>query len=414
MNALIKALALFTLGAVTLTSAHAGIFRVESETLGALRSNTSGALEAPFLEFFAANFATDSRNIEINADFSLYAGPTSVTQPFTLNVLDLSYAPIPDRLQIHVGRSFEPVRAIRTLATDAISADLLFWDKRITVGGFGGYARALEAGLISPFATLFGAHADFRTLGLTPFFFTSRYQSRIYATGTNPTEHTLQLGAQKAFDLPGSPEVLVDSNTHLTSGNLDRLELGVDVYPTLQFATRTRLSTYNVLPNTGVEQPIFTIFSAGRLYEAMLQVEMEWLRDFTTSLSVTYVDYLLLGSDRAQGYRAEFEGRLRAGFGKLSNAVYFFNSYGGTVVGNRLHYAHHITQRLDVFGLVDVAGYRKITSSQRVALNTQLGVTAWIFNPLRLDVGGEYNINNLVTQDFRVFAKLTLLVWAAT
>jgi hypothetical protein len=89
-------------------------------------------------------------------------------------------------------------------------------------------------------------------------------------------------------------------------------------------------------------------------------------------------------------------------------------SYGGTALGNRVQVNWKGPRRWETFGLIDVVSYEKVTSSKRIALNTQIGALTWFQNSFRFEVVSEANSNNIDQDDFRFFARLTYLLWQET
>ena len=368
----------------------------------------------PSYQYFSAAYESDTRRLLLNTDFGLYQGPDVGPANFNLYLVDLSYVPIEDRLSVRIGRSFDTSHLIGAASVDALSVDLYAWKKRITLGAIAGAEHTLEAGMILPYAWTLGAHLYYRQAEENPWFLTAKVQRRIYRDGVNPIENTVEGALSKPLALPGAPELLLDAVVNLDQNNLDRAEAGVDFYPGLWTSGRLRLLSVNLLPNTGIEQPIFTIFSAGRLYEALGQFEWRITRAFTLSVALAWDDFQLNALSRSQGYRTEVQGRVESGAHGLVDTVYYLQSYGGRVVGNALRYNFRLTRQLDWSAAGDLSYYQKVTASTRTALALQSGVSIWFWRDLKLDLMGEFNSNNDLVYDWRLFAKLTFLRWMST
>ncbi|MGZ3712967.1 MAG: hypothetical protein ACXVBE_14480, partial [Bdellovibrionota bacterium] len=228
----------------------------------------------------------------------------------------------------------------------------------------------------------------------------------------NSVENLVQLSSTKALTLPWSPELIFDSQSNIGKSNLDRLETGFDLYPTLNSFVKLRGMTYDVLPDTGVEQPIYSIFSLGRLYEGRIQFEKKLRRDLIASLSAFYDNYLYQENRRTKGYGLELETKYRGDGFNFTDTAYSFRSYGGNVLGNRVRVEKETFKNHELYGVLDLTHYEKVTSSKRFATNVECGWGSILGNRFKLNVGGELNSNNILKYDLRAVAKLTYLLWS--
>src|ERR1035437_2683231 len=105
----VKVTCLFLACLLLAQGAHAGLFRVESETFSSARNGFYDyKFELPTREFLAGNYENDSRRFIANTNFSLLTDPTH-NNPSTANfyTADIRYEVLPDLLGFRAGRSFD-------------------------------------------------------------------------------------------------------------------------------------------------------------------------------------------------------------------------------------------------------------------------------------------------------------------
>ncbi|MGK5083764.1 hypothetical protein WDW37_10715 [Bdellovibrionota bacterium FG-1] len=415
MNAAGRILA-FGIGLVSATTGltfpcQAGLFRLESETLTSARNGDDLKFELPSYEFLSATYVSTLRDFEVNSDLNVYADPVKSHDTLNVHLLNLSYSPVHDVLNITAGRVFDIQRSVRSSVLDTAAIDLFLFEKQIKIGTFAGKERHLELAQWTPSATLLGAYASYMGASMFPLYTKAKYQHRIFERDLNSQEDLIQVSAQKPFPGGWSPEYLADTEINLGTSHLNRLSAGINLYPTYRTSLRWRAETYELQPIDGVEQPIFSIFSQGRLYETSVQAEYRFSPHFSTSFSLAYDNYVNQSPDRTDGIKAEADFRYRRNHSSVSNSFYALQSYGGQVYGDRLVLTQKLTDLLELAEAVDFAFYNKVTSSKRAAFSSQLELTQSLSNRLRLTLGGEMNSNNSVTYDARAFAALKYLMW---
>lgn len=393
------------------TTCWAGLFRAESETLNSFRQNDKYKLETPLYEFVSASYTTDKRDFEINSNFSLFTDPTgNANNKAYLYIMDARFFAIPDRLSFRVGRSFDVINSIGAASVDMISTELYLFDKQIRLGGFLGIERKLEAYDLDLKSNVIGAKVDFHSDDPLSLYLSSKFVRRTSANNIN--ENLVQFSGKKAFDWSWNPEFIVDSESELISSNLNRFEVGMDIYPSISTFSKIRFLTYNVLPQTGVEQPIFTIFSTGPLNEVRYQFEKKLSSRFVGSFSIFYDDYQLLANQRTTGSGGELEGKFFSDSGfTINNIIYAFQSYGGNAIGDRVGLQTEYSKKNELYGLLDVVYYEKITSSKRGAFACELGWSRLLGQKFKFTLSGQASTNNILKEDFRTLAKLTYLLW---
>jgi hypothetical protein len=390
----------------------AGLFRAESETFNSFRENEQHKLEVPLYEFVATSYMTEKRDVEINSNFSFFTDTTgNNTNKAYLYALDAKLVAIPDRLNIKVGRSFDVVNTIGPASVDMVSAELLLLNRQVRLGSFIGVERKLEAYDSDLKSNIYGVRADFRSDDPQSLYLGTKFEQR--SNANRSLENRVEVSGRKAFLATWSPEVTVDSESDVNNSNLNRLEAGVDVYPSITTFSKVRVMTYNVLPQTGVQQPIFSIFATGPLYEGRFQFEKKMTSHLTGSFSVFYDDYQLLANQRATGTGGELEGKYFTDEGlRWNDIVYFFQSYGGNAVGNRVGVqTETASKKNEYYGLVDLTYYEKLTSSKRGAYTGEAGWSHLMNQKLKFTLGLQASSNNVLTEDFRSIAKLTYLLW---
>jgi hypothetical protein len=394
--------------------ALAGLFRLESETISSSRNGEDQTFELPVYEFLSTNYQSVSRDLEFNADLSVFGDAVRSRNSFKLHLLNLAYTIVPDRVNFSIGRSFDVQHSIRTNTIDAVGVDFYLFEKQLKAGVFTGKEQRLEFKQWTPIANLAGSYLSYTSSSFFPFFGKLKFQHREYDRSNANKENLVQLSMQKPFAGRLSPELLIDSEVNVGSSHLNRLETEFEVYPNYSTSLRTSLQTYELLPADGIEQPIFSIFSQGRIYEASIQGEHQFAPEWTGSLSVAYDNYVFQAPKRTDGFKVESDLNYQLEYAHFRASLYNLHSYGGEVYGGRLTLGQKISDRSQITEAVDFAYYNKITSSKRSALNSELGFESLLSNPLKFSIGGEFNSNNNLKYDIRGVIKLTYLLWTET
>ncbi len=391
----------------------AGLFRAQSETLNSFRRNEQFRVESPTYEFVSTSYVTEKRDVEINCDFSLFTDPTSNSNNrASLYIFDARFEAVPDRLSVRVGRSFDMINTIGASSVDMVSAELSLFSRQLKLGGFVGVERALEAFDSDLKSNVSGVRADFHTDEALPLFVGTKFMNRTNPSNGNSTENLVEVTGRKPIASAWGPELMIDSVSDANTSNLNRFEVGVDVYPTIMTFSKFRFMTYDVPARSGIEQPIFSIFSTGRLYEGRFQLERKLNSSLIASVSTFYDEYQLLPTERTHGTGAEVEARFAADPGLNFNTVlYYFDSYGGKVVGVRMGGQKALSKANEYYGLLDVTHYEKITSSKREAYTCEVGWSRILGHAFKLTVGGQASSNNILKDDFRTLARLNYLYW---
>lgn len=399
---------------VAWNSALSGQVRIESETMSSLRSNADFQMEAPFYEFLSGNFQDDSDRLNLTADFSVFKEFASGKDDFTIHLLNGSYVLVPETLKIKVGRSFESQNAIRAHMMDRLAAEIELWNHQVELGAFIGKEQRLELHQAKLSALVYGSYAQYITLGENPFVARAKLQRRNYETVSASDEVVTELNLQKTVPVFHSTAFLASTELNVNTGNLNRAEGGADVRLSKNKLLRLRVGTYNLEPQFGVEQPIFTIFSQGNLNEVSGQYEVLLGDRWITSVLVGADQYQVQSPDVSLGYRAEAELKYNARIFSTDFALYNLNSYGGTVYGARTWFNYHFTDRAKLYLGLDYTHYQKVTSSNRGAYNSILG-SGYQFSPsLNGDLAVELNSNNNLVYDLRGVFRITYFLWTET
>lgn len=391
--------------------APAGLLRVESQSLFSARNGEDQRAERPMYEFMEGSYVSSRRDLEVNTNFGVFADPLRSASDFNLYLMDVAYSPIPDLVTVRAGRSFNVRTSLRTTTTDSVGADWAFFEKRVKAGAELGVERKRLRTSLDTASNFAGGHVSYRSASLYPLFLGTKYTFRRPAVQPAANQHLVSLAAQKPLPGRWSPELLSNVEISADPGRLNLGEAGLDLYPSYRTALRWRALIYDVRPTDDHEEPIFTIFSMGRLYETSVQAEHQFVPSFSSSLTAAYDDYLLQERLRTSGYRLELGSRFSRRFLTVSNAAYFVKSYGGEVLGDRLSFMEELSDRVQLDQISDVTYYQKVTSSKRYALNFEGRLGVWLWDRFKLNTGLEFNNNNSSRYDFRAVAKLTYLLW---
>ncbi|MGK5088812.1 hypothetical protein WDW86_14740 [Bdellovibrionota bacterium FG-2] len=387
----------------------AGLLRVESESLFFGRNGTDFKAEAPMYEFLSSSYVSNPHDFEFNTNFSVFGDPAKSKSQFDLYIFDLAYSPVQDVLTFRAGRSFNVHTSTRTTTTDSLGADLALFDKRIKLGTMAGVERKLLNASLDSTTQFVSNNIQYRSSSQYPLFLKAKYQ---YRNMPNlPGQHLVGGAVQKPFGSFWSPEFLLNSEVNAQTFVLNIGEGGFDLYPTTRMSVRWRAMTYESKPDDDVQDPLFSIFSLGRLYETSLQLDYQFNSVFSSSVAFAYDDYLLQAALRTYGYRAEWGSRFHKRFLTATNTAYYFFSYGGKAYGDRIKFREDLTDKLEFTQGVDVSYYEKVTSAQRLALNVEGWIGYSFTDRLKFNVGGEFNSNNSLRYDARGIAKLTYLLW---
>lgn len=392
----------------------AGILRMQSDTLFSLRNDYHQNLESPFYEYFGANYETFDRSFIFDSNFSFYTNPknkTAENNDFELYLLNASYEVIPGRLVFQAGRTSDLTKATGSLLSDQVSSKFYFSDKRGSLGAFYGIERDLNSDVNKKDnIKQLGGRFDYRTEGISPYSMDAKFQKEIKKSYSEDYA-SLGLHGPLVRSLWGS-EFLFSGDHNITKKTTRRLETGIDLYPTMKLANRWRFLSYKSRPLPGEEHdPIFAVISKGRLYEVMTLLDYLVTPTLALSTALSFDDYLLQEKKRTHGYRAEFNVNYFGDSLNLSDKVYYFQSYGGKVYGNKLALALKMFNPYEVSASADVTHYTKITSAKATALSSEL-LFARIFNDFKWQIGSEFNSNNVLNYDFRFLTKLTYNGWS--
>lgn len=390
----------------------AGIWRMQSETMMSLRNDYHQKIEAPFYEYFGANYETFNHSLVFDTNFSVYANPQkSDENEFELYLLNASYEIIPDKLTIQLGRTADFTKAAGALLSDRLSLRYGLWNKQAHIGAYAAIERDINSDVEHKENNKqIGASFDYHTDGANPYYLETKIQKQV---NTVYSEDYLNLGVHGPLlrSLWGS-EFLFSGEHNVTRTQTRRLETGIDFYPSMKFANRWRLLSYKARPLIGEEHdPIFAVISKGRLYEITTLIDYLLTKETTVSASLSFNDYLLQETKRAQGYRTEFNINHFDSSYKVSNKIYYFQSYGGKIYGNRIAIAFAMLNPYEISGSADVTYYTKITSAKAVAVSSDL-MFGKVFKDFKWQLGSEFNSNNILNYDFRLLTKLTYNGWS--
>jgi hypothetical protein len=379
-----------------------------------LRNDYHQKLESPFYEYFGANYETFNRSLTFDTNFSVFANPQkSGENEFELYLLNASYEIIPGKLIVQGGRTADFNKAAGSLLSDRLSIKYNIFDTQGSIGAYAGIERDLNSDVLhKENDKQVGAMFDYHTNGANPYYLETKLQKEVNAVYS---EDYVNLGVHGPLlrSLWGS-EFLFSGEHNITNTQTRRLEAGIDLYPSMQLANRWRFLSYKARPMPGEEHdPIFAIISKGRLYEITTLVDYLLTKETTLSGALSFNDYLLQETTRTQGYRTEFNINHFDNNFKLSDKIYYFQSYGGKVYGNRIALALIMFNPYEVSGNADVTYYRKITSAKATALSTEL-MFGRIFKDFKWQLGSEFNSNNILNYDFRLLTKLTYNGWSET
>lgn len=388
----------------------AALVRFESQSLFSARNDVDKNFEAPVYEFFQGSFSSTNYHLDIHTNFGM---SRTAVRTFNLYIMDVAYSPIED-LSLRVGRSFNVQTSMRTTATDSAEISYTAFDGHIRLGGMGGIERKTLKRKIASATQFAGGQLEYRSLSHFPFFLGTFYQLRKpKILNEKVNQHIVGGSLHNSFGMIWSPELLADAEYSFgRSKLLNRAEVGIDLYPAYKSAIRLRATAYETKPDDDLEQPIFSLFSLGRLYEESAQVEHQFSKWFTSSLAGAFDSFPYQTNKRAKGYRFEWGTHFLFEFLKVKNSAYFFKSYGGEAYGNRIRFFKDLNQYLQFELASDITYYSKITSAKTVAYNNEIWMKLLALYGFKLDAGVEVNSNNDLRYDYRFAAKLTYLLWS--
>lgn len=389
------------------------LFRAESESLLTVQQNEKKQMISPFYEFISTSYLTDKKDFVVESNFSFYTEPLqdSSQKDFKLYLLSVKKEVIPDLMSIKVGRTLDIENSIGPASLDMLSSEFYFMNKQLRVGGYLGVERPLDGAVDKPSNDIWGTHLQYYTNDMLPYMFNLKFVQKTYSNNNPSKENFLDFSTKKSFNVTWNPEWLFDAQYNASESHLDRLDTGVNLFPSIRSHAQVRVMSFDLLPITGREPPVFSIFSLGRLSEARIlwenQVHPQWI----TSFSLFGDDYLIQENQRTQGTGFENEWRYLMETGILSNVLYYFKSYGGYALGYRIRATHNIEKKSELYLLGDMTYYEKITSSHRSAFNSEVGWSRYLDPQWKLSFAGEVNSNNTIQYDFRVIAKLLFVFW---
>lgn len=395
-------------------SAESGQVRIESETLTSLRSNADFQMESPFYEFLSGNYEDDDDRLSLNADFSVYREMVTGEDDFTIHLLNGSYVLIPETFKLKAGRSFESQNAIRAHVMDRLAAELELWNRQFELGAFVGKEQRLELHRSGLSAQVYGSYAQFTTAGENPWVMRAKLQRRNYESADASDEVVTEATLRKTIPAAFHTTLLASSELNIDTGNLNRAEGGADVRFSKSKLFRLRAGTYNLEPQFGAEQPIFTLFSQGSLNELSGQYEVLWGERWVTSFLLGADQYVVQSPDLTYGYRSEAEAKYFTRIFSADFSLYQMDSFGGSIYGARTGAHYQFTDRSKIYLGLDYAHYEKITSSSRGAVNSILGIGHQFTPSLKGDLAAELNSNNNLIYDLRGFFRLTYFLWTET
>lgn len=389
-----------------------GIMRMQSESLMSLRNDSQQKIESPFYENFGVNYETFNRSFIFDTNFSVFANPQKSNQnDFQLYLLNASYELIPSKLIVQAGRTADFTKSAGSLLSDQVSARYLFWDTKASIGAYYGVERDLNSDVEHQVNTKqVGGKFDFKSGGKAPYFVNAKLQKEIKPSYSEDYA-TVGISGPLSRKLWDS-EFLLSGEHNITNTSTRRVEAGVDFYPNMYLANRWRALSYKSRPLVGEEHdPIFAVISRGRLYELTTLFDYLYTSNLTLSLALSYNDYLWQQNTRTDGYRSEFNVNYFNSSIKFTDKIYYFQSYGGKIYGNRIALVLKMYAPYEVSGSADLTYYSKITSARATAISSDL-MFGKSFKDFKWQLGSEFNSNNILNYDFRVLTKLTYNGWS--
>lgn len=403
-----------------------GVFRAESASYFSSQQNSNKEQVSPFYEFLSATYMTSKRDFVIESDLSFFNGATensvansTSSKNVQVHILDIKKEVIPNFLSLRAGRTLGLENTLGSSSVDLLQADLYFLNKQIRWGTFVGSETPTEkTGLVTqqePTTSLWGTQLQYYTNEVIPSVFNVKFHQRTEPQSYLHVENYLDLSAKKSFVMDNNPDILFESRTNLTQSHTDRVETAFNFYPSLNSHSQIRFSEFDLLPTTGRQSPIYSIFAFGPLLETRFLWESKISSKWISSISLFYDDYLLQeGGVRAQGQGVENEWRNIYDAGIIGHSVYYFKSYGGYAVGYRLNATYQVENKDELYFVGDLTYYEKITTSHRSAVSSALGWSRMLNRQWKLSLGSELNSNNTLLYDFRVLAKLLFVFWSET
>ncbi|MBT3236775.1 MAG: hypothetical protein HN353_12535 [Bdellovibrionales bacterium] len=395
------------------SSSAQGLLRIESETLSSGRNDEQLKFELPSYQFFNASYVTEQMQTQINSSFAVFADPIKHQDDFNVHLLDVTFSPL-ENLKVTLGRSLNSYKVKRFTSSDMLQLELETYEKRWKWGAIFGVEKDYATTEVRDSHNIRGIYSNYLTSSMFPLFVSAKFfqrEDRLTAHN-DPIIDYFNMGFYQSFQGTTAPEIMGEVESNLTTSHLDRATVGVDIHPDYNSLLHFEALMYDVqFDQREVDQPIFTIFSQGKLYELLVRGEYRINPYWSAGVIIAYDRYPLQIDDHTNGFRAGGEIHYRDAELSWDNELYYIYSYGGEVLGNRSLVTYNLSARTSAEASIDLSYYQKVTSAKRTAFNSQLGIKKRLNDQFNLDLFAEFNNNNIIIYDFRVLVKLTYLLW---
>lgn len=391
------------------TTALAGIFHFQSDTYLSQGRGDDLKIETPFFEAFNANYLNEEQRQQFDFNFGLYYDFSRQNYQVDLQQLDGSFGFADDRGHISLGRSFHTYHLIKASTVDSVSLDYSFLGGRLKTGVMAGALRQMDLDHGSSGALVTSLYSDYQAEDVFPWSFGTTLESRDFTSLQRTHQYWGKVNTRKEWATWLHPEILASVEHDLQLSNSFRNELGLNLYPSADFMYGLRAQNYNMDRTEGFEDPIFSLFALGEVNELALVLGKSYARWYT-GVDFGYDQYKYGTNSTAKGQKAQWLLRWTGDLTRLENSVFYMDSYGGSLVGNRLAGQLPLDNRFKIDFNNEYVTYKKITSENNNAVSSRLGLSAkW--NQMSLWLAGELNSNNFYSQDWRVVTQVTIYDW---
>ena len=173
-----------------------------------------------------------------------------------------------------------------------------------------------------------------------------------------------------------------------------------------------RLLQYELSSLSGWEDPISSIITQGRLYEAGATFTQGISHLLSYTLDAGYDEFVLSPGQEAKGGRFSVTGDIcLGGDSHLREQILYMTSYGGTAVASLLRAEYFIWRRTSLILNSEAVAYQKITSATRNVYSTQLGLGSMMWNHFKFEFMSEYNRNDEVSDEIKFLGRVVCMEW---
>jgi hypothetical protein len=390
--------------------AQAGLLRFQSETLFTDRKDPYLKEQMPLLESVESSYDNDDSSLNLNTNFSFFADAAQNESDFYLHALSFGFKPT-NGIQVQAGRTFNTYFLVRSATTDTLSLSVRPFQPDLTFSAYVGRQVQTEIPGYDIETDLSGGSIQFQSSKVYPFKIQTAYEHLNYHK-TDTSENIGKVSASKQFGVFLEPEFNVNHESNLDTNEQNRLDFGLNIYPSIYSTVNAKYSQYELNSVNGWEDPISTIFSQGRIEEASLGLSQAVSSQVLISVEGAADRYPIQDGEMTDGQRGILDLSYKTDGGiTIGNQLMALLSFGGKVWADIFQVDYPIFEKSNLMLNYEFVTYEKITSSKRDAYSTQVGYGTKVWDQVKLNLLAEYNTNNFVQDEFKVIGQIVVLEW---